>query len=103
MAQEQMPQEQMPAEAQPSEQGQGGDQLTQLVSNINQGLGMLLDAAKEVNPEAAGALQGAMEQFQAAVQALSQGPQGATPEQSGPASPEAGASGAQQMGPQGVR
>jgi hypothetical protein len=88
-----------PQEGAPAPEG-GGDQFTDLVTNISNAMGMLSEAAASINPGAAEKLNGLADQFQSVIVELTSGGQGAAP--AGQVSPEAGAGKAIPAGPQGV-
>lgn len=94
-----MPPQGAPAEAAPAEEG-GGDQFADLVSNITDGLGMLMEVLSEVSPEVGAELEGVSQAFQATISKAMGG--GAAPQGQGQVSPEASRGGAVPVGPQGV-
>lgn len=82
----------MPPEAQGApaapEQAGGGDQVTDLITNISDGLAMLVDAASEVAPEVSQALQKVNDDYKAIMDQLMSGA-GAAPADAASAGPQA--------------
>lgn len=80
----------------------GGDQFTELVSNISSMLGMLSEASAEINPAAGQKLSDLGDQFQSVISELMGSAPGGAPAGAGQASAQVGAAKAVPAGPQGV-
>jgi hypothetical protein len=100
MAMEQMPPQGAPAPEGAAPAEGGGDQFTDLVTNISNAMGMLSEAAASINPGAAEKLNGLADQFQSVIVELTSG--GAPQAGGGQVSPEVGAGKAIPAGPAGV-
>lgn len=86
-----------PAPAAAPQQG-GGDQFSELVSNITDGLAMLTEVMGEVSPDAGAELDGVSQAFQAVISKAMSGAGGGQ----GQVPPEAARGGAVPASPQGV-
>lgn len=96
-----MPPEAAPAAPEGGAPAPGGDQFTELVSNLSNGLTMVLDLANSASPEAAQLIQQSNDLFQQGIEMLVSGGQAPqAPQGPGAGSPEAaGAAGAVPVGP----